>query len=111
MLRQSLGAAHGLCLFAFAISQSFAQPGAPEFKTNVTLIYNDDVKNLTLAKIISNFSNWEDKRTLPVFQMDSKGDFPIEETLLPLFKRRLISFINHNKLNTEFQRLVEKKED
>jgi len=35
MLRQSLGAAHGLCLFAFAISQSFAQPGAPEFKTNV----------------------------------------------------------------------------
>ena len=32
MLRQSLGAAHGLCLFAFAISQSFAQPGAPEFK-------------------------------------------------------------------------------
>ena len=34
MLRQSLGAAHGLCLFAFAISQCFAQPGAPEFKTN-----------------------------------------------------------------------------
>jgi len=88
-----------------------ASKKSPEFKTNVTLIYNDDVKNLTLAKIISNFSNWEDKRTLPVFQMDSKGDFPIEETLLPLFKRRLISFINHNKLNTEFQMLVEKKED
>jgi len=34
MSKQSLGAAHGLCLFAFAISQCFAQPGALEFKTN-----------------------------------------------------------------------------
>ena len=32
MSKQSLGAAHGLCLFAFAVSQCFAQYGAPEFK-------------------------------------------------------------------------------
>ena len=54
---------------------------------------------------------WEDKRTLPVFQMNSKGDFPIEETLLPLFKRRLISFVNHSKLTTEFKKITENKED
>ena len=32
MSKQSLGAAYGLCLFAFAVSQCFAQYGAPEFK-------------------------------------------------------------------------------
>ena len=34
MSKQSLGAIHGLCVFAFAISQCFAQFGAPEFETN-----------------------------------------------------------------------------
>ncbi|MFZ9894477.1 MAG: hypothetical protein ACO3EL_04545, partial [Burkholderiaceae bacterium] len=34
MSKQSLGAIHGLCVFAFVISQCFAQSGALEFKTN-----------------------------------------------------------------------------
>ena len=52
MLRQSLGAAHGLCLFAFAISQSFAQPGAPEFKTNVQKqLTNLDPVVITAARL------------------------------------------------------------
>jgi hypothetical protein len=42
--------------------------------------------------------------------MESKGDFPIEETLLPLFKRRLISFINQSKTSLEFKKLIENKE-
>ena len=52
MLRQSLGAAHGLCLFAFAISQSFAQPGVPEFKTNVQKqLTNLDPVVITAARL------------------------------------------------------------
>jgi len=98
-------------IFVWEYEIKSASKKSPEFKTNVKLIYSDNVSNLTLAKIISNFSMWEDKRTLPVFQMNSKGDFPIEETLLPLFKRRLISFVNHSKLTAEFKKITENKED
>jgi hypothetical protein len=83
---------------------------SPESKTIVKLIYSDKIENLTIPKIISNFSSLENKRALPVFQMESKGDFPIEETLLPLFKRRLISFINQSKTSLEFKKLIENKE-
>jgi hypothetical protein len=70
---------------------------SPESKTSVNLIYCDE-KNLTITKIINNFSVWNsENKKLPVFEMISRGDFPIFETLLPIFKRKLISYINQKK--------------
>jgi hypothetical protein len=53
---------------------------------------------LTIPKIISNFAVWNvDNRTkLPVFELTSKVDYPIEETLLPIFKRKVLSYINQS---------------
>ena len=62
----------------------------------VNLIYSEPKGKLTIPKIINTLSQWndEDERTkLPVFEMVCSDIFPINETLLPLFKRKLISYI------------------
>jgi hypothetical protein len=74
-----------------------AAKNSPESKVIVNQIYNDEKNNLTVNKIISTFSQLEDKKKLSVVEMVCNGDFPIEETLLPLFKRKLISHIDQKK--------------
>jgi len=80
-----------------------AAKNSPESKTIVNLIYSEPLSGLTMNQIISKFSTWtEDEiKVSPVFEMISQGEFPIYETLLPLFKRRLISFINFSKIKID----------
>lgn len=74
-----------------------AAKGSPEQKTVVNLIYSEPKGGLTIPKIIDMFTTWqEEKSTLPVFEMTSNDMFPINETLLPLFKRKLIGYLNQN---------------
>ena len=77
----------------------------PQRMTNINLIYLDDINDLTITKIITNFSSFEskDKRMSPVFHMMSSGVFPVEETLLPLFKRRIAGLISQTKVIEEKQ--------
>jgi len=67
--------------------------------TNVKLIYNDDINDFTISKIINNFSTYtiEDKKTGPIFHMSSTKVFPVDETLLPMFKRRIAGLISQEK--------------
>jgi hypothetical protein len=71
----------------------------PQQMTNVNLVYSDQVNDLTISKIINNFSTFtvEERRSAPIFQMTCSGEFPIEETLLPMFKRRISGFISQSK--------------
>ena len=71
----------------------------PQQMTNVKLIYNSSLNDLTISKIINNFSSFSgiDKKTAPIFQMTSSGIFPIQETLLPMFKRRIAGHISQTK--------------
>lgn len=71
----------------------------PQQMTNVKLIYNDQLNDLTISKIINKFSSFdsEDKKIGPVFHMTSTGVFPLEETLLPMFKRRIAGHISQTK--------------
>lgn len=71
----------------------------PQQMTNIKLIYNDLINDLTISKIINTFSTFEtnDKKLGPIFLMTSKGNFPIQETLLPMFKRRIAGFISQTK--------------
>lgn len=71
----------------------------PQQMTKVKLIYKDQLNDLTIPKIINNFSSFDvsDKKSGPLFLMTSKGIFPIEETLLPMFKRRIAGFISQTK--------------
>ena len=67
--------------------------------TKVKLIYQDQINELTIPKIINTFSTFEsiDKKTGPIFLMTSKDIFPINETLLPMFKRRIAGIISQTK--------------
>jgi hypothetical protein len=40
--------------------------------------------------------------------MLSRGDFPVDETLLPLFKRKLISFVNQKQIVHNYNKQKEK---
>jgi hypothetical protein len=76
-----------------------ASKGSSEEKTLVNLIYSEPKNKLTIPKIINTFSQWnlEDVRpTLPIFEMKCNDIFPINETLLPLFKRKMIGYINQS---------------
>ena len=67
----------------------------PEHISNTKLIYEGKKGELTLPKILENFSNRKltELRKLPVFEMTCGEDYPVDETLLPLFKRKLLSYI------------------
>lgn len=71
----------------------------PQQMTNVNLIYSEPLNDLTISKIITRFSSFDsnDKKIGPVFHMTSTGEFPLQETLLPMFKRRIASYIIQTK--------------
>lgn len=71
----------------------------PQQMTNVKLIYSEPLNDLTISKIITRFSSFDsnDKKIGPVFQMTTTGVFPLQETLLPMFKRRVSSYIIQTK--------------
>ena len=77
--------------------------------TNVKLIYKEPINDLTISKIINNFSSFGpvDKKTAPIFHMSSTGVFPIKETLLPMFKRRIAGYISQTK---KFEQLSQNNE-
>ena len=77
-----------------------------ESKTLVSLIHSDIKSNLTITKIINTFSNCndEEKLKLPVFEMICNGEFPIHETLLPLFKRKLINYLNQTQMLENYKK-------
>ncbi len=87
-------------LFVWEYENKPAAKGSPENKVVVNLIYDEEKNDLTIPKIITTFSQWntEGKSKLPVVEMISRGNFPINETLLPLFKRKLISYVNQKQV-------------
>lgn len=66
-------------------------------KTILEVVYKGKQGELTIQDIISKFSktyekNQEEKS--PIFEMNCSEIFPLEETLLPIFKRKIMSYIN-----------------
>jgi hypothetical protein len=59
------------------------------------LIYEGGKKELTLNQIIDNFSTFDDKnkKISPVFEMKAPEEYPLNETLVPLFKRKIMTYI------------------
>lgn len=74
-------------------------------KTSLKKIYSGVEEDLTIQKMISKFSKTyikNNESTYPIFEVSSLQIFPLEETLLPLFKRKIMSLISQtkNKLET-----------
>ena len=71
----------------------------PQQMIKIELIYDNLINDLTISKIINKFSSFDsiDKKMGPIFYMISSGIFPIQETLLPMFKRRIAGHISQTK--------------
>ena len=68
-------------------------------KTVVKLIFEGQQDSLTIPQIISTFSKTYEKNnesSYPLFEVFCNDVFPLKETLLPIFKRKILSYINQN---------------
>jgi len=98
-------------LYVWEYNIKQAAKTSPEEKTLVNLIYSEPKGKLTIPKIINTFSEWKEESDigkLPIFEMVCNDLFPINETLLPLFKRKLIMY-NRKKLHFEDKNTIEIK--
>lgn len=86
-------------VYVWEYTLSDADPIGDEQNIKVNLIYNGPKKGLTLNQIIDNFSSYEDfqKKKAPVYDFKSEKEFPVNETLLPLFKRKLVGYVYQSK--------------
>jgi hypothetical protein len=86
-----------------------AAKGSPESKVFVNLISENEKNNLSISKLITNFTkiDLEESKKLPIIEMVSRGDFPINETLLPMFKRKLISYIDQKQILENYKKTKE----
>lgn len=65
-------------------------------KTYLSLIYCEEPSEITLSKIIEDFSNFkdlDDGKSLPIFEAKCHQTFPMEQTLVPMLKRKLMSHV------------------
>lgn len=68
-------------------------------KTHVKMMYNGDGEDLTITQLISKFSKTyktKKEKSFPVFEILSTQKFPIDETLVPIAKRKIVSLINQS---------------
>jgi len=68
-------------------------------KTSIKLIFKGQPDGLTIPEIISTFSKTYEKNNEsvhPVFEVFCNDVFPLEQTLIPIFKRKILSYINQN---------------
>lgn len=68
-------------------------------KTSLQSIYYGEQLHLTMSEILSKFSkNYEKYKetNYPIFEVLCHDIFPLEETLVPIFKRKILSYINQN---------------
>lgn len=80
-------------------------------KTTTKLIYYGSQNDLTISEIISKFSKTFEKNNEvndPVFEMRCKDIFPMEETLVPIFKRKVMAYVNQQgRINQKTVKLLE----
>jgi hypothetical protein len=74
-------------------------PNIDEYNIKINLIYEGNKKELSLNKVIEEYSSFTERESkiAPVFDFKSTKEYPIDETLLPLFKRRLLAHIYQSK--------------
>ena len=65
-------------------------------RTYLDLIFDGAVDEFTLTQIIETFSKWnqtEYYKELPIFEIKCSQNFPFEETMVPIIKRKVMSYI------------------
>ena len=65
-------------------------------KTYLNLIYEGVSDELSITNLIDTFSTWNQLdyyKDLPIFEVRSSQDFPMEQTLIPIMKRKVMAYI------------------
>lgn len=65
-------------------------------RTYLTQIYDGNIDETTLSEIIGTYSKWNQTnyyKELPIFEAKCSQNFPFEETMVPIIKRKLMSYI------------------
>jgi len=65
-------------------------------RTSLKEIYNGEINDLTIQKILSNFSKTyykNEESKYPLFEVTCLQIFPLKETLIPIFKRKILTII------------------
>ena len=78
-------------------------------KTKVKLLYEGTSDDLTIIQLISKFSpTYKSKaeKKFPIFEVLSTQNFPINETLVPVAKRKIVSLVNQT---VRFDKLEKEK--
>lgn len=78
-------------------------------KTKVKLLYEGTSDDLTIIQLISKFSpTYKSKaeKKFPIFEVLSTQNFPLNETLVPIAKRKIISLVNQS---VRFDKLEKEK--
>lgn len=68
-------------------------------KTSIKLIFEGEQNNLTIPQIISTFSKTYEKNNesyYPIFEVFCNDVFPLEQTLVPIFKRKILAYIHQS---------------
>jgi hypothetical protein len=68
-------------------------------KTSLKLIFKGQQDSLTIPEIISTFSKTYEKNNevdYPIFEVFCSDIFPLEQTLIPIFKRKILSYVNQS---------------
>ena len=68
-------------------------------KTSIKLIFEGQQDSLTIPQIISTFSKTYEKNNesnYPVFEVFCSDVFPLEQTLVPIFKRKILAYIHQS---------------
>lgn len=69
-------------------------------RTTLEEIYSGEINDLTIQKIISTFSKTYEKneeKNYPLIEVSCSQLFPLKETLLPIFKRKVLAHISQSK--------------
>ena len=73
--------------------------GSTDYRNFSNKIYSGLKDDLTLSEIINNFSKWnkpDANNKYSIFEVTGGDEYPLEQTLLPIFKRRILTYINQS---------------
>jgi hypothetical protein len=76
-----------------------------ETKSETRQIYSGKMSGRTTTQILNEFIPKSEK-SAPIFETFSNEDFPIYETLLPIFKRKIISYILQSGVVETYKKFV-----
>ena len=82
-------------IYVWEYNINHSSPSIDEYNIKLLLIHQGNKKEMSLNQIIDSHSTFTEKerKSVPVFDFKSTVSYPIEETLLPLFKRKMLSWV------------------